>query len=495
MSDKPDPAERYDGWQNSYTGLGTDARDKLRSHSFFRSDVVDPETLEALYHEDDLAAKIVHDIVLDAMSDGFTLVDTTAEKPEDMADEVEELWRAHEEFGALDRLTEADIFGRLLGDAFVLIGVDGAGLPQEPLVDENVREGRLRFLTLLDRRDLSIDSYYTDPFADKKYGEPKTYRLNTQSVGRGAQGSVVHETRLVRFSGALTSRRERQRNGGWNHSVLRRVYAVLQSANSNWQSVATLMTEASVGKWKIKDLALMTAKGQFEKLRARMEAADMGRAVNRSVLLDAEFEDYVRESQTFAGLDTVIDKTWQRLAAAADMPVTRLMGMSPAGMNATGESDLQLWHKRVTVHRSRVLKSRVERLARLIARHLGDSDPDRWSVEWPALKEMSAKEKAEAEKLDAETSKVYVDMGAVLPEEVALHKAAGKSGFPTIDVKAREAMLKAEIEKAEDKAGQPDPVMEPNGRPEAEADDAGAVHGAPSPAVDEAGEASENEDA
>jgi phage-related protein (TIGR01555 family) len=489
MSDeKNDPASRFDGWYNAQTGLGTSERDKLLSHQFLRSITLDNDTLEALYHEDDLAAKIVHDVVLDAMSNGFELVDSTADSPEDFADDSEELWRVVEEFGVADKTAQGDIWGRLHGDAFVLLGVEGAGEPSQPFDDERMRAGKLKFLTVLDRRDLVIDSYYNDPLADAKYGEPKTYRLNTQVVGRGAQGAVVHETRLIRFSGAMTSLRERTRNGGWNHSVLRRVYAVLQSANSNWQSVASLMTEASVGKWKIKDLAEMTAKSQLTKLQARMEAADMGRAVNRSVLLDAEFEDYIRESTSFSGLPEVIDKTWQRLAAAADMPVTRLMGMSPAGLNATGESDAANWFKRVEVHQEQVIRPRLDRLVRLCARHMGDGDPERWCAKFPPLKQMSAKEQAEIEKIVAEKDKIYVDMGGLLAEEVVISRYGKGAWSPetTIDLEMRKRMLEAESAKAEENAGKPDPDPmalapgnpqpeesddENGGRPEAQAAD------------------------
>jgi uncharacterized protein len=35
------------------------------------------------------------------------------------------------------------------------------------------------------------------------------------------------------------------------------------------------------------------------------------------------------------------------VSGAADIPVTRLLGQSPAGMNATGTSDMKNYHDRI----------------------------------------------------------------------------------------------------------------------------------------------------
>lgn len=47
---------------------------------------------------------------------------------------------------------------------------------------------------------------------------------------------------------------------------------------------------------------------------------------------------------TFSGLDKVLETFMLDLAGAAGIPVTKLFGRAPAGMNATGESDLQNYY-------------------------------------------------------------------------------------------------------------------------------------------------------
>ena len=63
---------RSDGWENHYTGASLHGRDKLVSGHFFY-EPLDPLTLEQLYYGFDLARKIVHQIVYDAMRQGYEL--------------------------------------------------------------------------------------------------------------------------------------------------------------------------------------------------------------------------------------------------------------------------------------------------------------------------------------------------------------------------------------------------------------------------------------
>ncbi len=169
------------------------------------------------------------------------------------------------------------------------------------------------------------------------------------------------------------------------------------------------------------------------------------------------------------GLPEMVDRSWQRLASAARMPLTVLMGMSPAGMNATGESDTRHWYDQVKSYQEHALRPRLLRLVRCIARGL-QLDPLAWDVCFPSLWQTTEKENAELRKLVAETDAMYIDKGVLLPEEVALSRF-GASGYSTethVDLEAREAMLKAETEKAVDKATKPDPVppmMPPPGMP------------------------------
>jgi hypothetical protein len=187
-----------------------------------------------------------------------------------------------------------------------------------------------------------------------------------------------------------------------------------------------------------------------------MGVVDMARSICRALVMDAENEDFQYIPRQTAGVGELLDKSWLRLAAAARMPVTILMGQAPAGLNATGAIDLRWWYDTIRASQTHELGPRVERLVRLIAREFGE-DPEAWTVEWPSLWQLTPEEEATMRKSVAETDKLYVDMGAVLPEEVTLSRwASGAySTEMTVDVESRKAMLESELERAQEQAENP----------------------------------------
>jgi phage-related protein (TIGR01555 family) len=79
------------------------------------------------------------------------------------------------------------------------------------------------------------------------------------------------------------------------------------------------------------------------KILERYTLANMAKGINGMLLLDSE-EEYETKSASFAQLPEVLDRFLQIVSGAADIPATRLLGQSPAGMNATGESDLRNYY-------------------------------------------------------------------------------------------------------------------------------------------------------
>ena len=63
---------------------------------------------------------------------------------------------------------------------------------------------------------------------------------------------------------------------------------------------------------------------------------------NNSIQVIGANDEYENHQYTFGGVGDVYDRFMMDLAGAAETPVTKLFGCSPAGMNATGESDIKI---------------------------------------------------------------------------------------------------------------------------------------------------------
>src|ERR1700730_13129571 len=110
-------------------------------------------------------------------------------------------------------------------------------------------------------------------------------------------------------------------------------------------------------------------------------------------------------------------------------------------MNATGESDTRFFYDQVRAEQEALIP-KLERLIKILA---GDESA-KASIEFPALWQMTDREKAELRRMEAETDRIYLQEGVLLPEEVALHRF-GNSEF-SIDKDSRAAL--AEIERSKE---------------------------------------------
>jgi phage-related protein (TIGR01555 family) len=389
---------KHDGWINEWTGLGTYERDRA-AHTMFRADPwLDDQTLATLYHQDDIACTIVSAYPEEALSRGWVLNDPVA---------TQELERLR----ARDAFEEAATWGRLYGGGVVVIGTDDPFPSTDPLP---AGKFCVKFLKVYDKREVHREVAVSDP-SSPDWGRAQILRIQP---GNGAT-FYVHRTRCLIFGGQKTGDQEREQRQGWDASVL-------QAALSN------MLTDASQGVLKMKGLvAAMTGEDDIV-VKARLALIDMSRSIARSVFLDADGnESYERVQASFSDIPETADRFGIRLATAARIPVTKLLGMSPAGMNATGESDLENWWANVRKYRKHEIEPHLKRLL-VVLGHPG------LDVVWPPFREESAEKRTARAKTEADIDNVYAQIGTITPEEI----------FASPHVRARYPEARAELRTA-----------------------------------------------
>ncbi|MCA9508977.1 MAG: DUF1073 domain-containing protein [Myxococcales bacterium] len=402
--------ERNDSWHNMLSGLGTH-RDKSSYTHIQPNKRFSPQYLEQLYLNDDIAARICELVPYEMLRQGFSL----------KIDESDFAWD-----GLKDIIRDALVKSRIFGAAFIYVGVEDGQAQDKALNLAKVH--KTRFLNVLTTQDLKHHTFMRDA-KQQNFGEPELYRLTRHEYH---QETFIHSSRLIPFYGT------RSLNiGEFPLSILQRIYPVLQQFHTAWQATSHLMTDAAQGIFKLKGLHSAVASNRGGELLKRMELVDMSRSVSRSILLDAEDEDFRRDSYGFAGIPDILEKMMLRLAAAARLPVSLLMGQAPAGMNATGESDTRFFYDQVRAEQE-ALKPKIQRLVRILANKI----EAKIDIEFPALWQMTEREKAELRRMEAETDRIYLQEGVLLPEEVAIKRFS--SGDFSIDVKDRADLAQIE---------------------------------------------------
>lgn len=392
---------RADGWQNPFTGFGT-SRDKL-SHTIFAPSLrlSDPE-LSALYHGDDMARKIVEIVPREMLRQGYRVTGPGSDQIQTTLTDLD----------ATRQVLDGLLWGRLFGGALLILGVDD-GLPaDQPLALDRIVGRGVAYLQVYDRRRLTVERRNEDP-ASPDYQEPEVYRI--QPI-RG-QSSTVHVSRTIRFSGAHTAQEEQEELDGWDLSVLQVCYPALQMFNTAHQAGTLMLSDASQAVFTMRGLISALAGGQKQDLMSRAVLLDMGRSVARAVMLDAEGgERYEKIATQFAGVPEMMDRAANRLAASSEIPVTLLMGQAPAGLNATGDTDLRIFYDRIKSDQANILAPILIQLVHVTALALGIRGEH--GVIFPSLFQETPKERREADKLLADTDAIYLDREVLTPEEV-----------------------------------------------------------------------------
>lgn len=383
----------------------------------------------------------------------------------------DDLMDAAREMDADQKLLEGFTWGQLYGGALAILGANDGQEIDQPLNEKKVRS--FDFIHVVDRRYAQAFKYYEDP-RHPKFGMPELYQVGEPNFG---QWAVVHESRCLRFGGVRVDARRRRSNAGWDNSVLQRPYESIRDFSAAFQAVGYMMADASQGVFKLSGLVQAIASGEKDAIQARMALVDMTRGVARSVLLDAEAgESFEKIPTAFGGIADLLDRYMLRLAAAADMPVTILMGRSPAGMNATGESDFRAFYAAIESEQKNVLKPILMRLYTLIAASMGHKDVEGLDFKFHPLWSPTDAEQAALELVVAQKDVAYMTAGVLHPSEVALSRyGAGMFSMATeIDTDSRKAEMKADIEAALNPPPEPtmaavgvdpatgEPVMAPN---------------------------------
>lgn len=505
-------AERRDGLTNALTGIGVYGKDK-RLGAVFEVCEVTPEDAEAWWRGHDLAARIVETPVNEMLREGWCLKvaadedggggEGDASAPgrydarsrrydEDLSREVsEEVTARLEDLEFECALRDALNYERGLGGGAVLLGVNDGQELDQPLNLERIIA--FDWVTALERRDLQVAEFYGNPAAPK-FGRPAIYEINAQSPGAAYGGDLgqmsgvrVHESRLLVFPGIQTTRAGRGTRiaQGWGDSVLTRCAPVLRDYDTSWSAASILLHDFSQTVYKLKDLAALVLQDSARAdatIKSRLQALELSRSVARAVVIDQE-EEFERKTTAITGLPEMLELFASRLAAAADMPLTLLMGQSPGGLNATGESDIRFFYDRIRSAQSRRLRPIIERVCKIVFATLPGGEPAQWSVEFKPLWTPSAKEVAETRFLTAQADEKYITAGVLYPEEVARARFGGDeySADITVDLDARqelevsgaELQVAGEVAAAEARtaAGLVDPNLPPEPTDDPEASD------------------------
>ena len=345
--------------------------------------------------------------------------------PELTPERTEEIEAAMKRLEVDETISRAMVAGKQYGTALLILMTREAPM-DSPLVPEQIREGDLTALRVVNRYDCSVADRDYDLFSPT-YGGPLIYSVHPNL---GGLPIYVHSSRVIRFDGItdpgdsrLTSYEQ-----DWGVSSLVPILQSVLQETAIAQATTHLMQEASV--------PLLYIGGLRESMagRAPGEASpeEIGEGINklksiyRLLMLEKDSEQFDRIPVNFAGIADLMDRSARRVAAASEIPLTRFWGTSPVGMNATGEGDMRNYVLTLEAERQNILPPVYDRIDEIIFRSEGLGDPEEYR--WPSLLELGEDEIAQAAKTKAEALAAAINSG-IMDEDEARDALSGDDVF------------------------------------------------------------------
>lgn len=412
---------KNDGWKNLFTGLGGKA-DK-RQHTKARPEgfLLDVE-LETIYSDDGLGAKIVDLLPEDMMKRGWHY------EFENQKEGMEEVSKVYDDFfeslSAYDKITKALKWNRLYGGGILLLGAYDGNPLDEPLNIKRIKAfDNLKFVPRSNIMYGTIQ-WQRNPM-EPRYGKPEVYPI-TYRVGDDFIVTNVHHTRCLEMHGIEIPSSQASIIPPdiryWGLSVLQRVQNNLKDVAGAFGSLSNLMQEIAIGKYKFSDLADILSSVDGDKLiQKRLQTMDLTKSVFHSVIMDTS-EEYVRDTLSFAGVSEVMHQFFMLVCASSNYPMTRLFGISPGGLNSTGDSDTYQYYDSVEAKQKTELLPILNRLTSIYSEWKNIERP---KIIFNPIEQLTEREQAEVEekkanteRTKAETYQKYIDMGVMSPEIV-----------------------------------------------------------------------------
>lgn len=189
----------------------------------------------------------------------------------------------------------------------------------------------------------------------------------------------------------------------------------------NWlrtrQSVSDLLHSFSTMVLKTNMQALL-AGGPADNLLKRLSIFNRIRDNRGAMAIDKDTEELDNVSTPLGTLDKLLAQSQEQMASVAGIPLVILLGVTPAGLNASSDGEVRTFYANIKAWQERDLRDPLEFIIAAIQLHKrGVIDPE-ISFEFIDLWEMDEKAKADIRKSDADMDVAYVGAGIVSNEEV-----------------------------------------------------------------------------
>jgi phage-related protein (TIGR01555 family) len=403
-----------DAFQNVVARLGHGTPNLLEGTDYANTRLTQNyQLMNTLYRSHWIVRRIIDTIPEDMTRNWISL---TTQMAPDQIHKIDKLWRTRQ---VKKKILDGMKWGRLYGGAGGLILIEGhEDVLDQPLDFDMIMPGSFKGLLIFDRwSGITPSSELVDDINDVEFGLPRSYQVTLEN----GQALDVHHSRVVRFTGRELPYWEKLAEVHWGASEVEVVFDELKKRDNTSWNIAQLIFLANLRVLKMGDMGQQLAIGneQAQKdMYNTLQAQNWLMSNMGMYLLDKE-DDFVTHQYTFTGLNDIYESFMLDVAGACQTPVTKLFGRAPAGLNATGESDMQNYYETVQQAQETTLAPILDKLLPIMCMSELGAIPD--DIDYMFNPIRTPNDKDVAELVDKKTNSINTVFGAgIISQKIAL---------------------------------------------------------------------------
>lgn len=330
----------------------------------------------------------------------------------DKADKVTDLTEAMKRYRLREVFRDATELDGFFGLALINIDLgtndDPAEMATKLVVDPaKIKKGSLKGFRVVDPTWVSPNRYNSNNPLDPTFYKPQSWYV---------MGTEVHASRLLQIvSRPVPDMLKPAYNfGGLSLSQMMKPYV------DNWlrtrQSVSDLLNAFTIFVLSTNMEATLQG-GGADDLDRRLAVFTMLRNNRGMMMIDKDMETLENLSAPLGSLDKLQAQSQEQMAAPARIPLVKLFGITPSGLNASTDGEIRTFYDSIHGRQERVYGDPLKTCLDIIQLSEYGFIDEEISHEYNSLWELDEAGKAAVRKTDADTGAVLLASQVITPDE------------------------------------------------------------------------------
>lgn len=274
--------------------------------------------------------------------------------------------------------------------------------------ENKIAQGSLKGLSVIEPIWTYPTAYNaTDPT------QPGWYRPDVWYV----MGKAFHRTRLVPFVSRPVPDILKPAYAFGGLSMTQMVKPYVDIWLTTREAVALLIKSFSVMVLSTDMQSFMQPGGAAEML-TRAELFNALRDNMGLFLVNKATEEFTNVSASLSGLHELQSQAQEHMMSIGRVPAVKYTGLSPQGMNASNEGEIRAFYDTIRAMQISLFKPGLTTTVDVAQLSLWGKRNEKIKWDFEELWEETSKERGDRQKAEGERDQIYVDLGALAPEEV-----------------------------------------------------------------------------